>query len=169
MKGVERYVEGVVWNVVGGIVCSEDGGIVCIVGGEGVEDCNARDVLKSPTEELVVEIFLGVANVDNNKISSGTELDCFGKTTIGFVEENGDSVENISDIGLGWKPSLITFAEYQDSGKESDISARHSCNTGIRKNIYEKTDEQEVQFVVRAVNVVASTVVNKLWYYFQYA
>lgn len=125
-----RNVDGVVWYVVGSDVCTDEGGIVWNVGGSGVEDSNAAVDIFVNSEDPVVEIFLGGANVDNNKISSGTELDSFGKTTIGFVVENGGPVENISDIGLGWKPSLITFAEYQDSGNESDISARHSCNTG---------------------------------------
>lgn len=53
---------------------------------------------------------------------SGGLLDV-GRTIIGFIVENVSSVENISDKDFGENvPSLMTLAEYHDSGAVLTIS-----------------------------------------------
>lgn len=72
------------------------GGIVDNVGGSGVDDGNGKiDVfLKSSSMKL------DGGKVDDSNFSA-VEVS-FGNTTIGLVDEKGDSVENISDIDFGW-------------------------------------------------------------------
>lgn len=82
----------------------------------------------------VVELdrLVGGDNVESIRTSSILSID---ETTIGLAVENGASLENSSEIDLGWKPSLITLAEYH-CGCGFFISARHSCNTEKKDKKY---------------------------------